>query len=445
MNWFNGYYMAYWQPPALGSYTVEVEGKNNFGATEIQSVNINVTDEVTDQDVLAVDDVWLNTSNVEETVEAELPCSVGAFNHIQATLELTCPPGGCGEWDRVAAVEAQAPNGEWIEIIRYITPYGVACSHAIDLTDYAWILQGKTKFRLSCVTFDNGYYWDLSLYYTTGTPEYAHSFVSNVWHEIYPFGDYANLQPVPPAHINFPEETEGATLKLVSSGHAWGNLNTGNAAEFYEATHHVWVNGEETFEQHNWATCNPNPDNCQPQNGTWFYNRAGWCPGSIAPWFDFNMNPYVEDGEADLEYIFDEQYVDLCHPNHPDCVTGQTCDDCDDGYNPELHVACNMVLFSSVPLNYGTFTGENEPQHYSKSNITLSPNPSHGEVKVVVTGEKYESGSIMALYNSNGEMLFNNVWNGASTTLHLESYDAGIYFLKVINDKETETYKLILQ
>jgi hypothetical protein len=445
MNWFNGYYMAYWQPPALGSYTVEVEGKNNFGATEIQSVNINVTDEVTDQDVLAVDDVWLNTSNVEETVEAELPCSVGAFNHIQATLELTCPPGGCGEWDRVAAVEAQAPNGEWIEIIRYITPYGVACSHAIDLTDYAWILQGKTKFRLSCVTFDNGYYWDLSLYYTTGTPEYAHSFVSNVWHEIYPFGDYANLQPVPPAHINFPEETEGATLKLVSSGHAWGDLNTGNAAEFYEATHHIWVNDEETFEQHNWATCNPNPDNCQPQNGTWFYNRAGWCPGSIAPWFDFNMNPYVEDGEADLEYIFDEQYVDLCHPNHPDCVTGQTCDDCDDGYNPELHVACNMVLFSSVPLNYGTFTGENEPQHYSKSNITLSPNPSHGEVKVVVTGEKYESGSIMALFNSNGEMLFNNVWNGASTTLHLESYDAGIYFLKVINNKETETYKLILQ
>ncbi len=445
MNWFNGHYMAYWQPPATGTYTVEVEAENNYGAIETQTAIINVTDQVTDIDILAVDDVWLNTGNVSETVEAELPSYAGAFNHIQATLEVNCPPGGCGEWDRVASIEAQAPNGEWIEIIRYITPYGTACSHAIDLTDYAWILQGKTKFRLSCVTFDNGYLWDLNLFYTAGTPEYAHSFVSNVWHEIFPFGDYANLQPVAPAHVSFPEETESATLKLVSSGHSWGDLNTGNAAEFYEATHHIWIDGEETFEQHNWATCNPNPDACQPQSGTWFYNRAGWCPGSIAPWFDFNMNPFVENGEVDIEYIFDEQYVDLCHPNHPDCVTGVTCDNCADTYNPELHVACNMVLHSSVPLNYGTFTGENEPQSFIESNITLYPNPSAGDVKIIVTGKNYENGSTLALFNSTGEMLFNRVWDGTSTTLRMQEYQAGIYLIKVINKKQTETYKLIIQ
>ncbi len=445
MNWFNGHYMTYWQPPALGEYTVEIEAQNNYGATEVYSVNINVTDQVEEQDILAVDDVWLNPGNVEEVVEADLPSFTGAFSQIQGTLELTCPPGGCGEWDRVAYIEAQAPSGEWIEIIRYITPYGVSCSHAIDLTDYAWILQGKTKFRLSCMTSDNGYYWDLSLLYTPGTPEYPHSFVSNVWREVYPFGDYANLQPVPEEHVTFPEETEAATMKLVSTGHAWGNLNTANAAEFYEATHHIWVNGEETFEQHNWQECNPNPDGCQPQNGTWFYDRAGWCPGSIAPWFDFNMTNYIANGEVELEYIFDEEYVDLCHPNHPDCVTGQTCDNCNDGYNPQLHVACNMVLFSSVPLNYGTYTGEKDPRQFSTSNIVLSPNPSSGEVHVVVTGDPYETGSTMALFNSNGELLSKRLWDGMSTTLHLEDHQPGLYFLKVINKKKTETYKLILQ
>ena len=30
------------------------------------------------------------------------------------------------------------------------------------------------------------------------------------------------------------------------------------------------------------------------------YNRAGWCPGAIAQWFDYNMTPFVAEG--DIEY-----------------------------------------------------------------------------------------------------------------------------------------------
>jgi hypothetical protein len=175
-----------------------------------------------------------------------------------------------------------------------------------------------------------------------------------VWDEVYPFGDYANLQPVENWNFQFPENSVAATMKLVSTGHGWGDLNTGNAAEFYEATHHIWVNGDQAFEQHNWYDCNPNPDGCQPQNGTWFYNRAGWCPGAIAQWFDYNMTPFVAEGDIEMDYVFYENYVDLCHPNHPDCVTGVTCTDCDDGFNPMLDVACNLVVFAENPINVGT-------------------------------------------------------------------------------------------
>jgi len=79
-----------------------------------------------------VDDVWLNTSTPSIVVDAELPSYMGAFGQIIGTLELSCPDGGCGEWDRVASLDARGHDGKWVEIIRYITPYGVACSHTID-------------------------------------------------------------------------------------------------------------------------------------------------------------------------------------------------------------------------------------------------------------------------------------------------------------------------
>ena len=444
-NWFNGFYTAYWMPPDYGSYQLSVQSTNNYGATKTETININVTSDVMDIDVLAVDDELINTAIPEVIVEATLPSYQGAFNEITATLEVTCPPGGCGEWDRVAHVEAQGPNGEWFEIIRYITPYGVACSHTIDLTDYMWILQGKTKFRLSCVTFDNGYLWDLSFYYHTGTPEYPYSAVSTVWHQDYPFGDLANLQPVEDYSFNYPTEAMASTLKLVSSGHGWGDNNTGNAAEFHEDTHHIWVNGEQTFEQHNWLVCSPNPDGCQPQNGTWFHNRAGWCPGAIAPWFDFNMTEFVGGETVELGYIFDEDYVDYCHPNNPACVSGTTCPDCNDGYNPYLAVACNLVIFSDIPLNTGIYTDIEDQFIKTESSISVSPNPTSGLVNVVVDGEGFSDNSFIWIYNTTGIMMDYMRWDGNTTTVDLSSYQNGMYVLVIQTDKGTEVKKVTVQ
>ncbi|NLN96111.1 MAG: hypothetical protein GX128_08085 [Bacteroidales bacterium] len=352
----NGYYSAWWTPPSHGTFAITIEADNNFGATAIETYNINIQANVQNMEKIAFEDVWISPSNVVQIVEAELPSFLGAFDQVMAHLEVSCPPGGCGEWDRIASVEAQGHDGQWIEIIRYITPYGVACNHTINLTDYISVLNGKVNFRVSCNTLDNGFVYKLSLSYRAGNPQYLYSNLHKVWKANYPFGDYANLQPVEEWNFQFPQNTMGATLKLVSTGHGWGDLNTGNAAEFYQATHHIWVNGAQTFAQHNWSVCNPNPDGCQPQNGTWYHNRAGWCPGSIAPWFDFNMNPFIANGNIDLKYVFYEGYVDYCHPNHPDCITGVTCSDCDDGFNPQLEVACYLVLHSNS--HSGMMTGD---------------------------------------------------------------------------------------
>lgn len=443
-NWGEGYYSGWWSPPDYGNYIINITATTNFGTAVTEQVNINITDQVVEQEILAVDDIWLSTNNPSQVVSAELPSYLGAYNQIDVTLEVTCPPGGCGEWDRVASVDARGHDGKWVEIIRYITPYGTACSHTVDLTDYMAILQGKIDFRLNCFTLDNGYYYDLTLNYSEGQPAYNYSMIDIVWWETFQFGDYDNLEPVEDWSYTYADNALASTLKLVSSGHGWGDNNTGNAAEFHEDYHHIWVNGEETFEQHNWLVCNPNPDGCSPQSGTWFYNRAGWCPGAIAPWFDFNMTEFVEDGDITLDYVFNPDYVDYCHANHPDCISGTTCPNCDDGFNPHLIVACNLVTFSDSPLDEGNIVSVEANGYNSHVDVSLFPNPTNGIIELKTMGKRVNDEFSVTIMDVTGTTIDRFEWDGEAKTLDLSTYPAGLYFFDVrINDRK-EMYKVIL-
>lgn len=443
-NWENGHYTGWWTPPSYGNFTLDIVASSNFGAVHTESVNINIVDSADDTDVLAADDIWLNTGNPSEVVEAELPSYQGAYSQISATLEVSCPTGGCGEWDRVASIDAKGHNGEWIEIIRYITPYGVPCSHTIDLTDYMSILQGKIAFRLNCGTLDNGFLYDLTINYTEGTPEYPYSSITRLWNESYPFGDPDNLQPCEPLNISYPSNAIASTMKVVSSGHGWGDNNTGNAAEFHEDTHHIWVNGSQTFEQHNWMDCNPNPDGCQPQNGTWFYDRAGWCPGAIAPWFDFNMTDYIGNN-VELEYIFDEDYVDNCHPNNPGCVSGVTCPNCDDGFNPHLIVATNLITFSGTPIQEEVVVNTNDV-FLQQNAVSLFPNPTSGEFTLSL--EQIAKDVQVRILNNTGQLI-KTIYKTDSAVQELEidmtGFARGIYLIDLFVDGKRLTKKLIVE
>lgn len=439
INQYNGRFIGWWTPPDYGEYTVNFTATSNFGATVTESVNINVVPSATEIEVVAVDSVYLRSGHTSEVVEAELPSYLGAFDQITGVLELECPDGGCGAWDRVAHVYATDHRGQKIEIIRYVTPYGVACSHEIDLTDYMSFLQGKIEFEVECTTYDNGYNWYLTLNYHAGTPEHLYSVVDPVWQGVYPFGDYENLQPVEEVYMSFPDQAVASKLKLVSTGHAWGDNNTSNAAEFYEATHDVIVNGNATFEQYNWYQCNPNPDGCQPQSGTWYHNRAGWCPGAIAQWFDYDLTPYMGSGDIELGYEFYTGYVDLCHPHHPDCVTGVTCDDCDDTYNPNLAVAGNLVSFSEAPI----ITAMEEPVNnfYSK----LAPNPADVFTSLTIFGPSSADLKTVEICTIDGQIVKTFDTYDKTIMINTTSFNSGIYILKVSIDGKTETSKLLVR
>ena len=436
----NDHYTGWWTPSAYGTYTMDVVATNNFGASQTSSVTFEVVNEANgNMTVNAGDKVWLDVNNSAKQVEIELPNYVGAFDEIMATLDITCPPGGCDPWDRVSGVRLKGHNGEWYEIIRYITPYGVACNSSIDLTDFMSILHGKVTFQFELGTQGNGFEYTLNLDYRKGTPTHPYSAVEKLWTGTFPFGDMSNRNPTPVFNTSSAQNAEALKLKLVSTGHGWGDNNTGNAAEFHDDTHFIRIDGNNEFTQRNWYSCNPNPDGCNPQNGTWNFNRAGWCPGAIAQWFDYDMNSFVGKN-MEMDYVFNPFYTDLCHPNNPNCVNTSTCD-CNAGFNPHLIVSSHLISFGSSPMDSPLSSTE----EIGNVAFNVFPNPTAGEVSITLQ-EEVKKLNISIINNLGQRVKFHQSdFPLQTTTIDLAQLPTGVYFVEVETEKGKGLKKVIVE
>lgn len=446
----NGHYVAWWTPTDYGEHTIIMTAISSNGMTAQVRKVCNVTQEIESQNVVTIDGEVINFDGTAASQwyygTYTLPQSVGAYDRIIADFAVSCPnvPGGCDDWDRLAYVQIKNKKGEWIELFRYITPYGVACNHSIDVTDYASVLQGVVDFRVYIETWGTGgWKLDLILDYQAGTPEYTYSSIDQVWIGNYNFGDLADLQPVPVHHIDAPDNTEKATFRLVTTGHGWGQNNTGNAAEFYYAQHYLLVNGDRTFRQDMKVNCDPNPDGCTGQNGTWYYDRAGWCPGTIpAPYF-YDLTPYIGT-EFDFKYQFETTYVDQCHPHNPNCRDGVTCPNCNDGYNPYYRVSAYVIYKSNDPLG---LVSVHEVKKIPDNKISISPNPSNGIFHIML--EKEMQNIVVEFYDIRGMSLktyyFNTRQELNTYRFNLNQLATGVYFVKVYNKKSQYAGKVVIQ
>ena len=307
-------------------------------------------------------------------------------------------------------------------------------------------LQGLFEFEVYFQTLQgDGYNPTLTFNYTAGTPEYKYIDMNEIWFGAFDFGDYANQQPVPEVDFDFPFGTEKANLKIITTGHNWssgvnGCYNTGNAAEFLEATHNVFIDNQKKFEQHNWEQCNPNPYGCQPQNGTWTYPRSGWCPGALGMVWDFNIDQYLANGHAHFFYQFDPSYIDECHPNFPDCVNGQNnCPNCTAADNPILRLSGKVVCYSnsiSVVDDVPTLIDHSDP-----FTVNMLPNPAHSSLHL---STDYDKGKMCChIVNLHGQEVRNFVFEG-ETTIDISDLPSGIYLVNFIGG-QVVTKKLIIK
>ena len=450
----NGDYQFWWTPDSFGTHTIDIVATASNGNMISESITVEVTDQIEDRAVQTLEDAVIDVGTIGSQWyygSYELPQSVGAFHEIEAYFDVTCPnvPGNCDDWDRIAWVQVKDPSGKWVELFRYITPYGVGCDHSIDVTDYESLLQGKLDFRVYIETWGTGgWKMDLIFNYAAGEPQYPYSHIEELWQGTYNFGDPANLQPMDTATVGIFHDVQKATLRLVTTGHGWGNNNTGNAAEFYHAVHDLKVNGEDAFVQDLWQICNPNPDGCTGQHGTWQYNRAGWCPGLIARPFSYDLSPYLWKTPFNLQYIFQTSYQDNCHPNNPDCVSGVTCSDCNDSYNPHYRISAYVIRFSGNPLeetvNIHNYVQKNE----GNIDFELYPNPSNGQFRLDFKNEMKEE-LVCAVIGINGQSLktffFKNSNEAENKLFDISSFSKGVYFLQIYTEKGMNAQKIILQ
>jgi hypothetical protein len=80
-----------------------------------------------------------------------------------------------------------------------------------------------------------------------------------------------------------------------------------------------------------------------------------------------------------------------------------------------------------------------------KDQLTIGPNPTNGEV-IIQSKKALDDELILEVFNLNGKLL--NVktkrqQNGYA--INMRNYSSGVYFLKLSNQKESFTKKLILQ
>lgn len=443
----NGYWYTTWQPTAEGTYNMTASITQSGGKVTAKSNTFEVTTNYNDINVTAFDGDLVVTPQTE-SVHGDyiFPTHVNAFNAINMHYDHNCV-GSCDPYDRVGYCRIKNFRGEWMELFRYVSPFGVECTDDQDVTDFTTMLQGLVEFELYFQTWTGDGYNPTAIFeYTKGTPEYSYIDMTELWNGSYAFGDYENRCPVPARNVTFDQGVGKANLRLVTTGHKWssgtnGNYNTGNAAEFYEATHNIKINGATRYTQHLWRTCNPNPAGCQPQNGTWTYDRSGWCPGSLAMVWDFSLDEYISAGNAELLYEFDPGYVDECHPNYPDCVTGQNnCPNCQDSDNPLLMVSGKLVTYTNQTgtiLSAPSYPDAGEEPF----NVSILPNP----VKNTMTiSTDYELGRISVhILNAQGVEVRGFNLEG-SKTIDVSELPAGIYFVNLIGGKVV-TRKVVIE
>lgn len=264
--------------------------------------------------------------NQTETANFNLHNDLTNIEAIKMYIKLRCPTGGCNAWDVFANIKVRdTDSGEWYEIGRYITPYGIDNSAVdrgfeIDVTDFKSLLQGSTELFARIETWGSDG-WELSVDfdYIEGTPDYLYYAVTDVityddWSTSgVPYGvalDPANWDL--DKSITIPANAEATSLRTIISG--WGHATPTDSdgrpcAEWCYRTHDIKINGANTF-QHNMGPigCGANP--VSGQAGNWVPDRAGWCPGMEVPVRVNDLASSMAGSTFTFEYDYEDWTAD---------------------------------------------------------------------------------------------------------------------------------------
>ena len=226
------------------------------------------------------------TIGTTASVDVTLPDLTG-FDHLDVEITLACPDptrtelASCGAWDYLAQLTVTTPHGEQ-ELTRAITPYHRGAHWVIDATPLLPLLAtGAAHFTWTAAPS-----WNPQPTVTTIALRFGHRggarpvdattlFTGGAFDATYDTG----RAPVP---VVIPADATRVELVVLATGHGGA---TDNCAEFCDHTHEFTVGTTVhtvTFPAAGTDTgCMAAiADGMTPnQGGTWWFGRAGWCPG----------------------------------------------------------------------------------------------------------------------------------------------------------------------
>ena len=248
----------------------------------------------------------------------------------------------CGEWDYIWSTFVDIPKEDATErfcLGSFVTPYGkqleLGGEHGwewiYDISEYAPILKGD----LNLIVGNNQELLDLKFLFIKGTPIRDIIAIEN----IYPYSDYkyeylVNDSLLKETELILNTNASAFRIKSIVSGH--GHAGPRNCCEWDSKTHTWYTQGHELFRWNVWTDCGNNP--IHPQGGTWPFDRAGWCPGSIVDEHEFELTPYFNPGDTiKLDYGI-ENYTDTGEKDGTFRMTHQLISYGDPNFNNDVEI-----------------------------------------------------------------------------------------------------------
>jgi len=277
----------------------------------------------TDQAITAFDQEYLYYSDAENRrqvdVQVDFPDSSTTYSAITGHFRLDCPHDLCDWWDRYGTFGIVLGPGtadeRYVELDRFITAYRVGYGWDADLTALRPLLTGTQTLRVFVDTWvgegssnGDGWLFTATMDFTGGDPPSPEPVaVEPVWgHLSWNAGrdDQPVESQVVPQTVELPTDLSQVTFRSFITGHGWDN--TQNCAEFCAKTHYFEVAGTELSRQVWRDDCNQTATD-GVQQGTWKYDRAGWCPGAaVLPWDSDVTAAVAAGGPVDLSYHLED-------------------------------------------------------------------------------------------------------------------------------------------
>lgn len=210
-------------------------------------------------------------------------------------------------WDRAGWVRLVKPGMAPVELCRFMTAYGGASEHRVDVTRVLPLLEGHCGFEVFIDTWVTPA-WTVDAELVIEPAPYG-GVNPPAWTAglFFPEGGLKAELPVVTTTVEIPRGTRWTELALISTGHCTDGTD---ADEFITKDNVVLVDGQEVYRWRPWRDdCTEfravNPYCAKWADGSWSsdYPRSGWCPGDVALPEIIDLSPWLTPGEHQVSFF----------------------------------------------------------------------------------------------------------------------------------------------